>query len=94
VPLHRRVVLAYGLTQSHGVRVASVEKESPAASAGLRIGDLIVGVDGMAISSVDRLHQTLDASRIAHDSVIRLLRGDRSPEQLYLPVRPIERAER
>lgn len=94
VPLHRRVVLAYGLTQSRAVRVASLERDSPAARAGLRVGDLIVGIDGVAIDSVDRLHQTLDASRIAHDSVIRLLRGDRTPAQLYLPVRPIERSER
>jgi S1-C subfamily serine protease len=94
VPLHRRVVLAYGLAQSRGVRVASLERDSPAARSGLRVGDLIVGIDGVAIDSVDRLHQTLDASRIAHDSVIRLLRGDRTPAQLYLPVRPIERGER
>jgi S1-C subfamily serine protease len=94
VPLHRRVMLAFGLAQSRGVRVAAVERGSPAEQAGLRVGDLIVGIDGVAIDSVDRLHQTLDASRIAHDSVIRLLRGDRSPAQLYLPVRPIERSER
>jgi S1-C subfamily serine protease len=93
VPLHRRVVLAYSLTQSTGVRVGSIEPESPAARAGLRVGDLVVGIDGIAIDTVDRLHQTLDAGRIGHDSVIRLLRGDRSPELLYLPVRPTERVE-
>ena len=35
VPLHRRVVLAYGLAQATGVRVSTVDKGSPADAAGL-----------------------------------------------------------
>jgi S1-C subfamily serine protease len=91
VPLHRRVVLAHGLQQSHGVRVLGVEADSPAARAGVREGDVIVGLDGLAIESVDRLHQTLDGTRIQRDMVLKLLRGTRSPQPLYLGVRPAER---
>jgi S1-C subfamily serine protease len=91
VPLHRRVVLAYGLAQSHGVRVLSVEAGSPAARAGLREGDVIIGLDGQAIASVDELHQALDGTRIQRDVIIKLLRGTRSPQPLYLSVRPVER---
>ena len=92
VPLHRRVMLAYGLTQTHGVRVLNVETGSPAERAGLREGDVLVGLDGVAIDSVDRLHQMLDASRIQHDGMLKLLRGTLSPQPLYLSVRPMERA--
>src|SRR6185295_7175344 len=60
--LDRRIVLGFGLAQSHAVRVSTVEPNSPAARAGLREGDLVVGLDGVTIDSVDRLHQTLDAS--------------------------------
>jgi S1-C subfamily serine protease len=91
-PLHRRVVLAYGLAQAAGVRVLQIEKESPADRAGIREGDVIIGIDGVAIDSVDRLHQTLDASRIQHDCVVKLLRGTLSPQPVYLNVRPTERA--
>jgi S1-C subfamily serine protease len=91
VPLHRRVVLAYGLTQSHGVRVLSVEAGSPAARAGLREGDVIIGIDGQDIASVDQLHQALDGTRIQRDVMIKLLRGMRSPQPLYLSARPVER---
>jgi S1-C subfamily serine protease len=91
VPLHRRVVLAYQLQQAAGVRVLSVEPGSPAAQAGVQTGDLLIGLDGVVIDSVDRLHQTLDAGRIGHDSALKLLRGDRSPQPLYLAVRPLER---
>ena len=92
VPLHRRVVLAHGLAQDHGVRVSTIEKGSAADRAGLREGDVIVGLDGVDIASVDRLHQTLDTSRIQHDCTVKLLRGTLSPQPLYLQLMPTERA--
>ena len=85
-------MLAYGLTQNSGVRVSSLDKGSPADHAGLREGDLIIGLDGVDIASVDQLHQTLDASRIQRDCVLKLLRGTLSPQPLYLNLRPVERA--
>ena len=92
VPLHRRVVLAYGLAQAQGVRVSSVEPGSPADRAGLREGDVIIGLDGQDIASVDQLHQALDASRIQRDVALKLLRGTVSPQPLFLVVRPAERS--
>jgi S1-C subfamily serine protease len=92
VPLHRRVVLAHGLAQDHGVRVLNIEKGSAADRAGVREGDVLIGLDGVNIDSVDRLHQTLDASRIQRDCTVKLLRGTLSPQPLYLQVRPTERA--
>jgi S1-C subfamily serine protease len=92
VPLHRRVVLAYGLAQAQGVRVSSIEKDSPADRAGMREGDVIVGLDGIAVDSVDRLHQLLDAGRIQRDVALKLLRGTVSPQPVFLVVRPVERS--
>jgi S1-C subfamily serine protease len=89
--LHRRVVIAHGLEQHSGVRVLSVEKGSPAEHAGMRVGDVIVGLDGVVIDSVDRLHQTLDVSRIQRDCAVKILRGTLSPQPMYLQLRPIER---
>ena len=88
--LHRRVVLAYELPNASGVRVMSVEPESPAARVGVREGDIIVGLDGVAIASVDALHQTLDASRVNRDCVLKVIRGVRTPAPVYLTVRPAE----
>jgi len=90
-PLHRRVVLAHGLEQASGVRVLQLEPGSPADRAGVRVDDVIVGLDGVPIDSVDTLHQTLDASRIQRDCALKLLRGTLSPRPLYLQVRPSER---
>ncbi len=88
--LHRRVVLAYELPNASGVRVMSVEPDSPAARVGVKEGDIIVGLDGVPIASVDALHQTLDASRVNRDCVLKLIRGVRTPAPMYLTVRPQE----
>jgi len=90
--LDRRVLLAFGLTQGHAVRVSSVAPGSPAALAGLREGDLIVGIDGTTVDSVDRLHQTLDATRVHKECVLKVLRGKAGGQPLYLTVRPREQA--
>ena len=92
IALHRRVVVHHALGQSHGVRVVAVEPGSPAALARVREGDTIVGIDGEAIESVDALHQALGERRIRKDCALKLLRGDASPEVLYVTVRPSERA--
>ena len=46
VPLPRRLALALGLAQARGVAVASVEADSPAATAGLQAGDIVLALDG------------------------------------------------
>jgi S1-C subfamily serine protease len=90
--LDRRVVLAYALEQDSGVRVASVETGSPAAAAGILPGDVLLGINGTPLTSPDALHQALDAGSIGRDSMIKLLRGARTPKPVYVPVRPQERA--
>ncbi len=91
VPLHRRVILAYELAQDSGVRVLSIEPGSPAALAGIRLDDVILGIDGAPAASVDALHQLLDASRMHRDVAVKLLRGTRTPQPTYLTARPTER---
>ena len=89
--LPRRVVSALALDGSGAVRIETIEPGSPAAQAGLREGDLIVGIDGQPVPSVDRLHQLLDAERIGRDCVVKLLRGRMPPQVMFLSVRPSER---
>jgi S1-C subfamily serine protease len=91
VSIDRRVVMHYSLDQSRGVRVLSVEPGSPAAHAGLREADILLGIDGAPLDSVDALHQSLSEQRIQRDCAIKLLRGHASPQVLFLTVRPAER---
>jgi S1-C subfamily serine protease len=90
--LDRRIVVSLGLQQSQAVHVQSVEAGSPAERGGVRAGDLLLGMDGQDIASVDALYQALSPERVARDCVLKLLRPG-STQPLYLTVRPLEAAE-
>ena len=90
--LDRRIVVALGMEQARAVRVLSVEGGSPAELAGLRAGDLLLGMDGQPIESVDALYQALHPERIGRDCMLKILRPGASAP-LYLAVRPLEAAD-
>jgi len=71
----RRVARHFGLEHESGVRVSSVERDSPAAAAGIRVGDLIIGFGGVAVKGVDDLHRLLTDGRIGDGVDVSLLRG-------------------
>src|SRR4029450_5706298 len=87
VPIHRRVVRFYGLPLDTGVRVVSVEKNSPARRAGLREGDLIVGFDDQPIGSVHHLHKVLVGEQIGVNANVTVIRHT---EKLELSILPAE----
>ncbi|HZJ16299.1 MAG TPA: PDZ domain-containing protein, partial [Chthoniobacteraceae bacterium] len=87
VPLHPRVVRFHKLPVNRGVLVAEIEPRSPAAHAGLREGDIIVGFKGQPIATIDDLHKRLVASEIGVPSPLMLLRGT---EKIFVIVVPCE----
>ena len=87
VPLHPRVVRFHKLPNDSGVLVMEVEPGSPAALAGLRPNDTIVGFEGQPIATVDDLHKRLVASAIGVPSPVMFLRGT---EKLFCTVVPRE----
>src|SRR3989440_1452880 len=87
VPIHRRVIRFYNLPLESGVLVVSVEKNSPAAIAGLREGDVIVSFNGEPIGSIHELHRCLLAEQIGVQSRILIIRHT---EKLELPIVPRE----
>lgn len=89
--LDRRIVVALGLRHASGVQVQSIESDSPAERAGLRRGDIVVGLDDLPIASVDALHQALDASRIEREVTVALLRAGAPEQPVRIVVRPSER---
>lgn len=87
VPLHPRVVRYHKLPNDRGVMVMEVEAGGPAATAGLRPNDTIVGFQGQPIASVDDLHKRLVASAIGVPSPLMFLRGT---EKLFCTLVPRE----
>lgn len=89
LPLPRLVQRALQLEQTSAVRVSEVQADGPARRAGIEEGDLIVGLDGVAVTGIDALLRLLDATRIGKLCVLRVVRGNRL---LYLTLTPLERA--
>jgi len=85
VPLHRRVVRYHDLGVESGVFVVSVEPASPAARAGVRDGDLVVGYGEKAVASIDDLHRLLTEEQAGAHANLTIIRGS---EKLSLPVEP------
>ena len=87
VPLPRKVVRFFGLEVASGARVMEVQRGAPASRAGVQESDIIVGIDGVDVASVDDLQRVLDDSRIGKITVARVLRGN---QKLHLPITPTE----
>ena len=87
VPVHRRVVRFYDLPKETGALVQSVEDGSPAKRAGLRDGDIIVGLEGQPVAGVDDLHRLLTEVRVGVSCTLTVLRWT---EKLELKVVPEE----
>ena len=87
VPLHRRVIRFYNLPLETGVLVVSVEKDSPARSAGLRDGDIIVGFNDRPIGTIHDLHKMLVNEQIGVSAKLVVIRHT---EKLELSVLPAE----
>lgn len=87
VPLHPRVVRFHDLPVKSGVQVTEISQGSPAAVAGLKGGDIIVGFKGQPVATIDELHKRLVASEIGVTSPIMIIRGK---EKIFLIVTPGE----
>lgn len=85
VPIARQIVRFYDLQVSRGIRVASIEPDSPAARSDLREGDLVVGFAGQAVDGIDQLHRLLTEERGGVPTPLTVIRGT---EKLVIHVTP------
>jgi S1-C subfamily serine protease len=85
VPIPRAVARANQLAVTSGVFVISVERDSPAAAAGLRDGDVVLGFAGEAVAGLDDLHRALTGDRIGVPSPLVILRAARRRELTVIP---------
>jgi S1-C subfamily serine protease len=91
VPLLRRVVRFYDLSNESGVIVASVTNGSPAQTAGLREGDVIIALDGEPVAGVDDLHRLLTDARVGAVSLLTVLRHTEKLEMKVVPEETVQK---
>ena len=72
--LARRMRRSVGLPERDGVLVRGVEDGSPAATAGIEAGDLIVEAGGRAVTDPDELHEALSALDFPFE--VKVVRGN------------------
>ena len=72
--------IAGQLGQETGVLLMSVEPGGPAASAGMTLGDTLVGLEGAPIRHMDDLLAALGGDRIGQPLAARILRGGKLQE--------------
>jgi S1-C subfamily serine protease len=85
VPLPPAAVRRFGLEQTGGVEVLSIEPDSPADQAGILEEDVIVSLAEHPTTTVDDLHRLLTQLPVDVPAAITLLRGDRKLERMVLP---------
>jgi len=66
--------------------ILSVSRDSPAKSAGLSMGDVLVGFNGKAISSYADLRKILSANMIGKKAKLSILRGGKLNEFAVTPI--------
>jgi S1-C subfamily serine protease len=74
IELPRRLARFHNLPVEAGVMVVSTERNSPAESAGLREGDVIIGYGGHSVSTIDDLHRLLTDDQVAVTVPLAILR--------------------
>ncbi len=85
VPIPRRVARDHQLAVTSGVLIVSVEPRSPAASAGLKDGDVVLALGGTPVTGIDELHRLLTEERIGEPTAVSILRAARRRQITIVP---------
>jgi S1-C subfamily serine protease len=85
IGLPRDLVRYFNLPVEKGVLVVAVEEKGPAARAGIREGDILVGFEGTPIETVDDLHRSLTDGRVGVECRLTVIRRPRKWEARVIP---------
>jgi hypothetical protein len=83
----------YGAPRDAGVLVAEVEAGSPAARAGIEVGDVITGVEGKSVTSTREVLRTIRSKKGGETVDVELVRG-RSPRKVTVTLDERKASER
>jgi serine protease Do len=90
-PVPRDALAEFGLKERRGALVASVSSKGPAASAGVKPGDIIIDVNGKAVTSRDDLVQAVMALKPGTTVPLKVLR-DKQEKMLNVTIGELDLA--
>jgi S1-C subfamily serine protease len=85
-PLDRRIIRFYKLPTDHAVEIVSLVADGPAALAGLRRGDIVVGLGRAPVKNVDDIFRALTEWPVGRPLAVRFLRGKEMKEVEAVPL--------
>ena len=85
VPIPRAVARDNQLAVTSGVFIVSIEPNSPAATAGLKDGDVVLAFAGTPVTGVDDLHRLLTDEKIGAATAVTILRSARRRNVTVVP---------
>jgi S1-C subfamily serine protease len=89
VSLNAAIAASQGLSRDTGAWVLSVVPGSPAAQAGVKVGDIIMAIDGTQVVGESDLAQAVDSHKPGDVLTLSIVRGTRTLElKLTLGVLP------
>jgi S1-C subfamily serine protease len=83
--LDRRLVRFHQLSASSAVEIVRIEESGPLGGSGIRSGDLIVGMDGKPVASVDDMHRILSGWPVGQPIILTIVRGREKKEHKVVP---------
>jgi S1-C subfamily serine protease len=89
-PVGRELVRRLGLAHASGVEVTGFDVRGPAARSGMVVGDIVVGVDDRAVSSVDDIHRALQKWPAASALKLRVIRDRKLVEVAVMPMEALD----
>jgi len=88
VVLPQGIVHVGKLPVESGISVAGIEPNSPADRAGVKVGDIIVGINDQLVSSIDDLHRLLTNHSVGYPYILTIIR---QLEKTFLRIIPESR---
>lgn len=89
ININPRIINFYGLKNSKGLFVVSIEKNSPASHSSLREGDIIIGFDNKEVNSSNELFKLLGKDKAQKQSTLTIIR---SAQKLDIEIMPVLQA--
>ena len=84
LPLPRHLAVALGVGP-RAVRIGEIEPNGPADQAGMKTGDILVAMEGQAVTGADDLIRLLGADKIGRPVEFTVLRGGRLERMSVTP---------